>query len=90
MENPMRIGSGEPTEHCRKPKRYKLALLTFAGLLAPVYFVPPALSVVLIGPRLLTVSVAVAAIVALMMYVIMPILTHLTTSWLYEQPGRKT
>lgn len=89
MENPTHTGNREPTQHCRQPRRYKLALLTFAGLLAPVYFVPPALSAVLIGPRLLTVSVAVAAIVALMTYVIMPVLTHLATSWLWEQPSRK-
>ena len=31
-----------------------------AGLLAPIYFVPPALSALLSGPRLLTVSAAVA------------------------------
>ena len=90
MKNPMRIGNGVPTQHCRQPRRYKLALLTFAGLLAPVYFVPPALSAMLIGPRLLTVSVAVAAIVALMTYVIMPVLTYFATSWLYEQPNRKS
>jgi len=90
MENQTHIGNGEPTQHCRQPRRYKLALLTFAGLLAPVYFVPPALSAVLIGPRLLTVSVAVAAIVVLMTYVIMPVLSHLATSWLYEQHSRKS
>ena len=82
----MHVGNGEPNQHCRKPRGYKLALLTFVGLLAPVYFVPPALAEVLTGPRLLTVSVAVAAIVALMTYVIMPVLTYFAISWLYEQP----
>ncbi len=86
----MRIGNGKPVQRCRQPKRYKQALLTFAGLLAPVYFVPPALSAVLGGPRLLTVSAAVAGIVVLMTYVIMPVLTHLAASWLYEQPNRKS
>ena len=86
----MRIGNGESTQQCGQPRRYKLALLTFVGLLAPVYFVPPALSTVLIGPRLLTVSAAVAAIVVLMTYVIMPVLKYLTASWLCKQPSRKS
>ena len=86
----MRISNGEPVPRCCQPKRYKLAFLTFAGLLAPVYFVPPALSEVLSGPRLLTVSAAVAGIVVLMTYVIMPVLKHLAASWLCEQPSRKS
>jgi len=86
----MRLANVEPIQRCRQPRRYKQALLTFAGLLAPVYFVPPALSAVLSGPRLLTVSAAVAGIVALMTYVIMPVLTHLAASWLFEQPSRKS
>lgn len=90
MENPMRIGNEESTQQCGQPRRYKLALLTFVGLLAPVYFVPPALSAALSGPRLLTVSAAVAAIVVLMTYVIMPVLTYLAASWLCEQPSRKS
>jgi antibiotic biosynthesis monooxygenase (ABM) superfamily enzyme len=90
LENPMHIGNGESTQQCGQPRRYKLALLTFVGLLAPVYFVPPALSAVLVGPRLLTVSAAVAVIVALMSYVIMPVLKYLTGNWLCEQPSRKS
>ena len=82
----MQISNGKSTQHCLQPRRYKLALLTFAGLIAPVYFLPPALSAVLSGPRLLTVSAAVAAIVALMTYVIMPLLMKLAASWLFEQP----
>jgi antibiotic biosynthesis monooxygenase (ABM) superfamily enzyme len=89
-ENLMRIGNGESIQRCRQPRRYKLALLTVVGLLAPVYFVPPALSAVLSGPRLLTVSAAVAGIVALMTYVIMPVLTKLAASWLFEQPSRNS
>ena len=86
----MRIGNGKPTQQCGQPRRYKQALLTFVGLLAPVYFVPPALSSVLVGPRLLTVSAAVAAIVVLMTYVIMPVLKFLTASWLCEQPSKNS
>ena len=72
-----------------KPRRYKQAILTFVGLLAPVYYVPPMLAAILNGPRLLVVSVAVAVIVVLMTYVIMPILTHYAASWLLEKPSRK-
>lgn len=80
----MRIGNGEPDRHRCQPRRYKLALLTYAGLLAPVYYIPPALSIIFIGPRLVIVSVAVAIIVALMTYVIMPVLTYLASGWLCE------
>lgn len=86
----MRIDNGQSTQECGQPRRYKLALLTFVGLLAPVYFVPPALSAALRGPRLLTVSAAVAAIVVLMTYVIMPVLKNLTASWLCEKRGKKS
>tara|TARA_B100001540_G_scaffold307082_1_gene319940 strand:+ start:6048 stop:6302 length:255 start_codon:yes stop_codon:yes gene_type:complete len=81
----MRTGNEEATQYPCRPRRYKQALLTFAGLLAPAYFVPPALAAVLGGPRLLTVGVAVAVLVLLMTYVIMPVLTRLAASWLCEQ-----
>lgn len=80
----MSIGKKETIQPCRKPRRHKLALLTFVALLAPVYFIPPALSAVLNAPRLVTVSAAVAGIVVLMTYVIMPVLTVLTAGWLCE------
>ena len=86
----MYLGDRGPIPRCRQPRRYKLALLTFAGLLAPVYLIPPALSAVLSGPRLLTVSAAVAGIVVLMTYVIMPVLTRIAGNWLFEQPRRKS
>ena len=89
-KNSVRSGNGESIRPCGQPRRYKQGLLTFVGLLAPVYFVPPALSSVLVGPRLITVSAAVAAIVVLMTYVIMPVLKYLTASWLCEQPSRKS
>jgi hypothetical protein len=86
----MRTGNREPIQRCLKPRRHKLALLTFAGLLAPVYFIPPALAAVINGPRLLTVGVAVAGIVVLMTYVIMPLLSHLAAGWLLEKPSSKS
>ncbi len=86
----MHIGTKELNQQCGQPRRYKQALLAFVGLLAPVYYIPPALSSVFIGARLLTVSAVVASIVVLMTYVIMPALTYLTASWLCEQPSRKS
>ena len=74
---------------CRQPRRHKLALLTFVGLLAPVYFIPPMLASMVNAPRPLIVSAAVAVIVLLMTYVIMPLLTHIAASWLIEKPSRE-
>ena len=88
-KNSMRIGNRESIRPCGQPKRYKLALLTFVGLLAPVYFVPPLLTATIAGPRLLAVSAAVAVIVLLMTYVVMPLLKRLTARWLCEQPRKK-
>lgn len=86
----MHINNAKSTQPCLQPRRHKLAMLTFAGLLAPVYFVPPALASVLHGPRLLTVSAAVAGIVVLMTYVVMPLLTHLASGWLFDKPTGKS
>ena len=87
--NSMHIGNGKSSPPCGQPKRYKLAFLTFVGLLAPVYFVPPVLTARITGPRLLAVSAAVAVIVVLMTYVIMPLLKRITARWQFEQPDRK-
>lgn len=89
-KNSMLIRNRETIRPCGRPKRYKLALLTFVGLLAPVYFVPPVLTESITGPRVLAVSVAVAVIVVLMTYVIMPLLKRLTARWLCEQPRRQS
>ncbi len=86
----MNISNRETVRPCRKPRQHKLAILTFVGLLAPVYFVPPALASLLNGPRLLTVSAAVAGIVVLMTYVVMPLLTHLAANWLFDKPSGKS
>ena len=85
----MSIAKEETVQPCRQPRRHRLALLTFAGLLVPVHFVPSALAAVLNGPRVLTLSAAVAGIVVLMTYVIMPVLTRLAADWLFE-PTRST
>ena len=62
--------------------KHKMAILTFAGLLAPVYFIPKILSRLFPDQALLSTIVAVAAIVVLMSYVIMPILTRLLRGWI--------
>lgn len=69
--------SGTPSQ----PPRHKMALLTFLGLLAPVYFIPEALSRALPGHRWLVTILAVGLIVVLMMYVIMPALTRIFGRW---------
>lgn len=64
------------------PPRHKLAFLTFIGLLAPVYFIPDALFRLFPGQRLVVTVMAVALIVVLMMYAIMPALQRLFRRWI--------
>ncbi len=71
----------------RRPPRHKMAVLTFVGLLAPVYFVPPVFQAVLPDQRLITVMLSVASIVLLMTYAIMPALTRVGSAWL-QSDGR--
>lgn len=66
-----------------------MAALTFVGLVAPVYFIPPAFQAVLPGHRLISVMLSVASIVVLMTYAIMPALTRAGSAWL-QRDGRRT
>lgn len=86
----MKTGHRKSSRPCHQPKRNKLALLTFLGLLAPVYFVPPALTASINGPRWLSVSAAVAVIVVLMTYIIMPLLKFIAADWLCGRPSRRS
>ena len=86
----MRLNTLKSTQHCRQPRRHKLALLTFIGLIAPLYLVPPAVAALFDGPRWLIVSAEIAGIVALMTYIIMPVLTMLAADWLFEKPDEKS
>jgi len=52
------------------------------GLLAPVYFIPPALTAWLPGHPFVVVALAVASIVILMTYLIMPALQRMFAPWL--------
>ena len=70
-------------KHSRGPSRLKRTLLTYVGLAAPVYFIPPALESVLPSCRPAIVLASLALIVPLMSYVIMPAL-----QWLFA-PARR-
>jgi hypothetical protein len=59
-----------------------MAALTFVGLVAPVYFIPPVFQAVLPGHRLISVMLSVASIVLMMTYAIMPALTRAGSAWL--------
>lgn len=72
------------TTACDPPKRHKMALLTFLGLLVPVHVIPPAFRAVLPGSPLLAVSLSVLCMVGLMSYLIMPLLTRVAGDWLYR------
>ena len=73
---------------CAAPPRYKRALLTFVGLLGPVYLVPPALASLIPGHPVAVVPLAVACIVVLMTYLIMPVLQRVCGPWLLSSPKR--
>ena len=73
----------EPRAHPRPaPAPHKRAVLTFLGLLAPVYFIPPALSVRLPEHPFAVLTLSVASIVILMTYLIMPALQRMFATWL--------
>ncbi len=67
------------------PPRHKMAVLTFLGLIAPVYFIPSAVAATLRVSHLAVVILSLALIVPLMTYVIMPTLTRVFASWLGTQ-----
>ena len=69
-------------QSCDAPPRYKRALLTFVGLLGPVYLIPSALAALIPGHPVALIPLAVACIVVLMTYVIMPALQRLFGPWL--------
>ena len=71
-----------PTIDCKQPSKHKLAILTFIGLLAPVYFIPQLLSQLFANQALIVTVMAVGIIVALMNYAIMPVLKRVFRSWI--------
>ncbi|MEM1182669.1 MAG: hypothetical protein AAGM22_30265 [Acidobacteriota bacterium] len=77
-----------PARPCSPPPRHKQALLTFVGLLGPVYFIPPVLVTLIPGPPAALIPLTVACIVGLMTYVIMPALQRLFGPWLAQSSSR--
>ena len=67
----------------RRPlPKHKMAALTFLGLLAPVYFIPGFLFRIFPEQMLLVTVLAVAVIVCLMTYLIVPFLTWVFGGWI--------
>ena len=62
---------------CLNPTRHKLAVLSFFGLLAPIYFIPSTVEVLVGGPRILVVSTAAAVMVVLMTTILVLVTTTL-------------
>lgn len=72
----------DPIEPCRPLPRHKMAVLTFIGLLPPVYVIPQLLSSLFPDQLLVVTIIAVGVIVILMNYAIMPVLKRLFGRWL--------
>ena len=68
----------------RPPSRPKMALVTFTGLIAPVYFIPPLIAEHVTSQPLLVTLTSLAVIVPTMVYAIMPALTKLVKPWLHN------
>lgn len=71
-----------PSNPNRHSQRHKMAVLTFLGLLVPVYVIPDALDYFLPEQRILGTLLGVALIVILMTYVIMPVLIRGFRGWI--------
>ncbi len=70
------------TQYASPVRRHRAAAVTYLGLLGPVYFIPPMFRRLLPGHPLLVVALAVACIVVLMQYGIMPVLHRVFARWL--------
>lgn len=68
----------------KPPSRPKMALVTFTGLIVPVYFVPPLVAQHVTSQPLLVTLTSLAIIVPTMVYAIMPLLTKLLKPWLHR------
>ena len=77
--------SDHPTRHCKPLPKHKMAVLTFLGLLVPVYFIPELLFQLFPDQTLIVTVLAVGAIVALMTYIIMPALLWLFRGWIQRK-----
>lgn len=68
--------SGKP------PSREKMALVTFLGLVAPVFFIPKLVIAYITQVPILVTITSLAIITPLMVYAIMPLLTRIARPWL--------
>ena len=68
----------------KPPSREKMALVTFTGLIAPVYFIPPLIAEHVTSEPLFVTLASLAVIVPTMVYAIMPLLTKLVKPWLHR------
>lgn len=72
-----------PTEDTGKPpSREKMALITYLGLVPPVYYVPPLVTEHLTNAPMFATLISLGIITPMMVYIIMPVLTQLFKPWL--------
>lgn len=69
----------------RPPSREKMMLVTYLGLIAPVYLVPPLVRAHIVADGILVTLCSLAVITPLMVYAIMPLLTRLFRPWLNRE-----
>lgn len=68
------------------PPRYKMATVTLLALWPLVHYIPPWIKSIVPGPAALGELGALAAIVALMTYLVMPLATRVLAFWLFAKP----
>ncbi|WP_286829728.1 MULTISPECIES: antibiotic biosynthesis monooxygenase [Kordiimonas] len=71
-----------PGDGGKPPSREKMAVVTFLGLIAPVYLVPGFVEAYITTQPLLATLASLAIITPSMVYIIMPILIRLFRPWL--------
>lgn len=74
--------SSNHSSPCKPLPKHKMAVLTFFGLLLPVYYIPAILFRFFPEQKVFVTVLSVAAIVALMSYFIMPVLTWMFRGWI--------
>lgn len=86
---PMEISQYESLEYMfplgtsgKPPSREKMAVVTFIGLIAPVFYIPKLVIAYIIQEPILVTVTSLTIITPLMVYAIMPILTRIARPWL--------
>ncbi len=78
MPAPQTSDTAPPTA----PSPHRSALVVFAIIFPLVHVIPPLVTQTIDGPRVVNEAIAVAIIVSLMTYVLMPLAKRLLGSWL--------